>query len=139
MDDPGQTVLFWRQLKTALPREQFLYVPPLLAIASLGYISFRYLASLLPPSSRSLANGKSAASPRYVSTLLGDDDEATEESGHEKDPMSMTAFRLVRLLAILALLSLQIYEMTENGNSKVAWSLLAFFVGWRYVIPVLRD
>ncbi len=133
---PDQTVLLWTQLKAALPRERFLYVPPLLGVASLGYISYKYLASLLPASSKSLANGKSAASPQYVSDLLGEDDEHSEESGNGRDPLSMIAFRLVRLLAILALLSLQVYELTENGNSVVAWSLLAFFVSGKYFAAV---
>ncbi len=124
----------WTQLKAASPQERFLYVPPLLGVASLGYISFKHLASLVPRGSKSVAKGKSTASPQYVSDLLGEDEESAEESVDRRDPLSMIAFRLVRLLAILALLSLQTYELTGNWNSKVAWSHLGFYVSGKYIV-----
>lgn len=133
------TVLLWTQLKAAFPRERLLYIPPVLGVASLGYISFRYLESFLPANSKLVAKGKSAASPQYVSDLLGEDEESTSAVGNGRDPLSMIAFRLSRLLAILALLSLQIFELTESADSKVLWSLFVFYVRNRLFVTVFSD
>ncbi len=78
--------------------------------------------------------GKLSQLPQHAPNLLGEDDEFTESS-NGRDPKSIVVFRLVRILATLALLFLQIYELTENGSSNVEWSILAFFVSGRQLSP----
>ncbi len=134
---PDQTVLLWTQLKAALSARA---IPLRSAVAGrcVSWLHFVQIPRVLffqQVQSRSRM-GNLQPLLNYVSDLLGEDDEHSEESGNGRDPLSMIAFRLVRLLAILALLSLQVYELTENGNSVVAWSLLAFFVSGKYFAAV---
>ncbi|KAI5122640.1 hypothetical protein M0805_008724 [Coniferiporia weirii] len=113
-------------LSQSWTRECSLCIPPVLAASSLAYVSLKWLRTLR----YSQSDLPSGQSPAPVNSEGNSTDPLKYPADDAKawDGATITVFRLIRLLSIFALLSLDIYELSIGQGSNALLYQPPFYV-----------
>lgn len=112
-----------------LAREGLLFAPPAFAGLSLFYVGAKVLFGFRQ-SNTSAVNGKTNGM-HHTNGLDSDGStkaQSLAETIQDLDGWSIIFFRTSRLLAVLALLSLQVFELSAKGSSTVRNLEFVFYV-----------
>ncbi|KAH8113755.1 P-loop containing nucleoside triphosphate hydrolase protein [Phellopilus nigrolimitatus] len=112
---------------TSWTREALLFSPLVFAVLSLVHVSINRLNFLWNPSSDAL-NGKAPDHKASASTVDGSKVQNLRNVIKELDGLAITLFRLVRLLAVLALLSLEVFELSAGQGSSARFYQPPFYI-----------
>ena len=117
-----------------LQSEQLLFAPVAAAVASLVYVLYKILSRSLQ-SSKSDSNGKITSPPTAASELFDsnfDTNYTVQGNIFVTDGLAISTYRILRLLGVLALLSLHIFcvstEYVGASSTSIGYALLAFYV-----------
>ncbi|KAH8108771.1 hypothetical protein DFH11DRAFT_1057276 [Phellopilus nigrolimitatus] len=99
--------------------EGLLFLPPAFAVLSLVHISVKRLNTLWN-FSRNAHNDKASDHEVSASTVVDNKPQNLGDAIKELDGLAITLFRFARLLAVLALLSLEVFEFSicEGSNAR---------------------
>ncbi|KAI5122641.1 hypothetical protein M0805_008725 [Coniferiporia weirii] len=106
-------------------REHFLYLPPILAALSLAYVFLKWQKAFRRPWS-DLLNGQAPAPVDSRSAA----DPLKHPAADKKalDGTTITVFRFIKLLCIIVLLSLEVYELSIGQGPNALFYRLPFYV-----------
>ena len=102
--------------------EPWLTIAPVLAVASIAYLSLKYL--LL-----AMVKGKGdVASIKYSSDLFDSTYVEADDTEFQRDGLAILSFRVARILSVLVLLSLQVVTFVDEPSSVLQGIRLGYYV-----------
>lgn len=121
---------FSSMVSLSRPQGDLLFLPPAFAGVSVIYLSCIRVWSAIAGSSRiSQIEQNGSATGTAASAEQGQSKVYEQTTLQSLDGSTIFAFRLLRLLAILALLSISVFELTMNEKGLKDLLMVAFYVG----------